>query len=52
MDWVLRILILHLLLCGIPVFVGSCVLAMERGKPVRLTRTGVSWFFREGPPMW
>jgi pimeloyl-ACP methyl ester carboxylesterase len=47
MDWVLRILILHLLLCGLPVFVGSCVLAMEQGKPIRITRTGVSWFFRE-----
>lgn len=47
MDWVLRILILHLLLCGIPVFVGSCVLVMERGKPVRITREGASWFFRE-----
>jgi len=47
MDWVLRILIAHLLLCGIPVFVGSCVLAMERGEPVKLTREGASWFFRE-----
>ncbi len=47
MDWVLRILILHLLLCGIPVFVGSCVLAMERGERISLTREGISWFFRE-----
>ena len=47
MDWVLRVLILHLFLCGIPVFVGSCVLAIERGTPVRVTLEGLSWFFRE-----
>jgi len=47
MDWVLRILILHLLVCGVPVFVGSCVLAMERDSPIRLTTEGISWFFRE-----
>jgi pimeloyl-ACP methyl ester carboxylesterase len=47
MDWVLRILILHFILCGLPVFVGSCMLAMERGTPIRISRIGASWFFRE-----
>jgi triacylglycerol lipase len=47
MEWALRLLTIHLVVCMVPVMVGSCVLAMERGQPMKPSRDGLSWFFRE-----
>ena len=47
MDGALTIGFVFLLACALPVFAGATWLALERGETVRLTRTGVSWFFRE-----
>jgi predicted alpha/beta hydrolase family esterase len=47
MEWVFRLVAIHLVLCMVPVFVGGCVLAMEHGQLVRPSREGVGWFFRE-----
>ena len=47
MDGVLTFAFVYLLVCTIPVVVGSCVLAMEHRSPIRSSRAGISWFFRE-----
>ncbi len=47
MEWVFQLVIIYLGICLVPVFVGSCVLAMERGDPIRVSRNDLSWMFRE-----
>ena len=47
MDGVLALSFAFLLVCTLPVFAGATWLAMERGEPIRLTASGISWFFRE-----
>ncbi len=47
MDGVLTVGFIFLMACTLPVFAGATWLAIERGETVTLTRTGISWFFRE-----
>ena len=47
MDGALTLSFAFLLVCTLPVFAGATWLTMERGEPMRISRVGVSWFFRE-----
>jgi len=47
MDGVLTVSFAFLLVCTLPVFAGATWLALENGQSVRISRVGVSWFFRE-----
>ncbi|MCB9761579.1 MAG: hypothetical protein H6739_17175 [Alphaproteobacteria bacterium] len=47
MSWLVTALALLAAGALVPVGVGFCVLAVERGRPIRLTRAGISVFARE-----
>ena len=47
MDGALTIVFIFLVACTLPVFAGATWLAIERGETIRISRTGISWFFRE-----
>ena len=47
MDGILTVGFIFLVACTLPVFAGATWLALEKQEPIRLSRTGVSWFFRE-----